>query len=138
MGINIRKLLEGFGLAGGAETDEDGVQIELGPGIVGLTTVAVIVALVVVACCAYFLAKFPLLLAGIVGTIAFLLLIYLFGTWIFAHKHPDLALLGGGKLLQYRKMQMAAANPSIMLDTTPTKAPLLETKSPADQVGPNA
>ena len=135
MKFSISKLLGAFGIG---DADEDGVEMEFGPGVVGLTTITVIVALGVIGFSTYALSAHTDILLIVVAIVAGIIVLFLFGTWVFAHYHQDLALLGGSKLLQYRKLQMAAANPAIMIDATPTSAPVQPSIEPPIEEGPDA
>jgi len=77
-----------------------------GGGVVSNTTAAIVAALIAVAATSWALSAHPILAASIDGGIFIVLIIYLFGTWRFADKHPDLAALGGSEYLRYRQLEM--------------------------------
>jgi hypothetical protein len=104
MGFSLPKILEGLGVGGG----DDVRHVKLAPGVVGHTTTAVVVAAVVIAAEVYFLRSVPWAMAVAVGATVFVVTVYLVGTWRFADKHPDLALMGGSELLQLRQLQIGA------------------------------
>jgi len=126
--FKIGKLLEAFGVSAD-DADESETRITLGPGVITLTSMVAATALVAIAACAYALAALPFIFLAAVGVIALVILVFLIGTWIFAHRHPDLAVMGGSTLLQYHRMQMAALHPEIMVDKTLTIAPKQESDS---------
>lgn len=130
MAFSVPKILEGLGIAPG-EAD----HLQLGPGVVGNTTTAVVIAVIATAAEAYFLHDQPMVMFGVMGMTLVLVLVYLFGTWRFAERHPDLALMGGADLLQLRRMEMAARYPEVITDRTLTIAP---PTSPQAISGPEA
>ena len=83
-------------------------RVRLARGVVGNTTYAIVAAFLAIAAVAWTFRDQPLIALGFICIVAFLALVYLIGTWIFAHKHPDVALLGGAELLKWRQMEMAA------------------------------
>ena len=118
MRIDPGKILEAFGVSG-----DEVHRIRLGPGVVGNTSTAIIVIIVGLAVEAFALKEHPTVMFGALAVTFVLAMTYLIGTWWFAARHPDLALMGGAELLQLRHMQMAASTPEIMADKTPMKAP---------------
>jgi len=66
----------------------------------------------------------PQLLA-IVAVIAGVFVVFLLGTWLFAHFHPDQAAVGGSEWIKFREMQMGSKFPlSINPPTTDPEKPL--------------
>jgi hypothetical protein len=118
--FSLAKILEGLGV-----TSSEVNRVQLGPGVVGNTTTALICSVIASAAQAYFLHDQPAVMFGAMAVTVILLLVYMFGTWRFAERHPDLALMGGADLLQLRRMEMAAKHPEIMIDSTPIIAPTL-------------
>ena len=120
MQIDVEKLKDAFGLAASGSQ-----RVKLGPGVVGNTTTAVISGVVGLAIEAVALSSQPLVMFGVMGVTLALFLTYLIGTWRFAAKNPDLALMGGAELLQLRQLQMAVKGlpelPSSPPTTDPTK-----------------
>jgi hypothetical protein len=66
--------------------------------------------------------EFALIVISIIAGFA---AVYLFGTWIFSHFHPDLALLGDAELLKWRQMDMGAKGIQIPINQPNTTPPLL-------------
>jgi hypothetical protein len=118
MAFSVSKILEGMGVAPG-----DISRVQLGPGVVGNTTTAIVASVFATAAEAYFLHDQPAVMFGAMGMTLIVVLVYLVGTWRFAERHPDLALMGGAELLQLRRMEMAARYPEIILDQTLTQPP---------------
>jgi len=81
-------------------------RVRFAPGVVGNTTyvaAGVFGAIVAVALGLGSHAEIAeTLIFGLLGFLVF----YLLGTWIFAHLHPDIALLSGSELLKWRQMDM--------------------------------
>ena len=93
-------------ILGGGDGGLSGVK--LGPGVVGNSTFAVIAAFVGIPATAWALSSHPDYALVAIAIEAFLLFSFLVGSWVYAHKHPDHALMGGAELLQLRKAQIAA------------------------------
>jgi hypothetical protein len=100
--LGIDDLLKHFGISA-----ESVNRIRLGRGVVGKTTSAVVVVLLVLAVAIYKLSdpKLVLLLAGLVSLI---FIIYFVGVLRFADKNPGAALLEGAELLQWKQFDMEA------------------------------
>ena len=63
-------------------------------------------------------------------------LLYLAGTYFFAHGHPDLAMLGDSEWLAYRQSEMAAKNHldlNALPSTSDPLAPLIDTSKLIDK-----
>lgn len=115
MGINFTKILEGLGFS-----PSDLSRVQLGPGVVANTTTALVASVIATAAEAYFLREQPAVMFGAMAMTLILTLVYLVGTWRFAERQPDLALMGGAELLQLRRMQMGAKDPQIIdVNATP-------------------
>lgn len=82
-------------------------RVRFGRGVVGNTTYGFWAVCVASVGIAWAFADNPgygvILIGGIVGTY----LIFLIGTWSFAGKHPDLAMLGDSEWLRYVEHQAA-------------------------------
>jgi hypothetical protein len=104
-------------------------RVRLARGVVGNTTYAVCCAFLLLVAVAFGLAAHPYIALSAIAIICGVLLVYLFGTWIFAHRHPDQALLGGAELLQWRQMDMAAKGIQLQKDQPNIEpTPLIEGK----------
>ena len=123
MAINYQKLFEAF------TTDDSGMdpgmRFQFGGGVVNNCTRMGYATMVAIVGCAAALSSHPMTLLIVVGAILFAFLCYLFGNLFFAHKHPDLALMGGATLLKYRHLELAARDPEIMHYNTRT-SPVME------------
>jgi hypothetical protein len=97
-------------------------SIRLARGVVGNTTYVACFALAAIAAVAWAFSGQPTVALVIICIIAALAAIYLMGTWIFAHRNPGLALLGGAELLQWRQMEMAAKELPILQDSQKFRA----------------
>ena len=53
------------------------------------------------------------------GAILVVYLMYLGGTYLFAHKHPDMAMLGDTEWLKWSQNQITARDKSIVIDQAP-------------------
>lgn len=94
-------------------------RLKLGPGVVGITGTAVIAIMGAVGVAALALRDQPQTLIPAVEIIIGFGFLFLLGSWIFAHFHPDLALLGGADLLKFRQLQLGAQDQSILLEQPP-------------------
>jgi hypothetical protein len=83
-------------------------RVKLGPGVVGNSTFAILALCIAAPGIAWALRDYPSAALIGIGLIAAVVVLYFIGTWIYAHLHPDHALMGGAELLQLRQMQMAA------------------------------
>ncbi len=117
MGVDFEKLAEAFGLK-----QENFKHIRLGPGVVGNTSSVAIAAMAAIAFCSFALKTDPHTLLLVIGLVILAFVIYVLGTWIYAHLHPDHALMASADLLDLHKMEMAAQHPEIMLNTTLSSA----------------
>ena len=83
-------------------------QLRFGAGVVGHT------ARVIIALCAaggavgLALSGTPAIALQIISVISGVVVVFMLGTWWFAHKHPDLAAMGGADFRKVREIQMAA------------------------------
>jgi hypothetical protein len=105
-----------------------------GPGVVGHTAYVVIALLTASVAIAWALSKEAQLALHVIGTIAAVVVIYLFGTWFFSHWHPDQAAMGGSFWFKFRQMQMETKYQSDVTVLTPTTDPLKPTP-PLTQIG---
>jgi hypothetical protein len=101
-GVNVKQILEAVGVS---EASLD--RVRLSQGVVGKSSYVAGIALLALLVVAYSLKDSGYLLA--VGCLIFSLFAAYFGGVIwFAHKHPDMALLEGAELVQWRQIEMAA------------------------------
>ena len=77
-------------------------------GVVPNTTYAICASVAAIAVIGWSFSSHSDIALPIIGMIAGITVIFLLGTWIFAHLHPDLALLGGAELLKLRQLEHAA------------------------------
>lgn len=103
-------------------------NIRFARGVVGNTTYAMCAGLLAIGIAAFALRGSPPMAIAVIVIIGLLLAWYLHGTWKFADKHPELALLGGAELLKWREMDMGAKNV-----TLPSNADNVVAGSLADQ-----
>ena len=86
---------------------EESVQrVRLGSGVVGRTTSAVVVALVVLGVVASRVD--PEALFWVAGLVVGLFVLYFFGVLFFAQRNPGAALLEGAELLRWQQSELAA------------------------------
>jgi ABC-type branched-subunit amino acid transport system permease subunit len=99
-------------------------RIRLGRGVIGKASyvaAAAIFGLIVVA-----LALRDSTLLLIIGTlIAAVFAIYFFGALWFSNKHPGVALLEGAELIQWRQLEVAASNPTLVIENSKIDVPPL-------------
>lgn len=107
-----------------------------GPGVVGHTTYVIIALLAASVGVAWGLAKEPLLALGVIGIIAFVVVIFLVGTWWFSHAHPDQAALGGSYWFRFRQMQFETKDQTDVTTLTPTSDPHKPIPPPLPQILP--
>ena len=99
--LGIEDLLKNFGIS-----TESVDRIRLAKGVVGKTTTAVLIVLMVLALAIFKLNNPQLIL--ILGIAAgFVFLVYFIGVMLFAHKNPGPALLEGAELLRWRQFDLA-------------------------------
>lgn len=97
-------------------------RVRLGPGVVGNTSTVLVIALPSCAATAWALSPHPDV--ALIAVFVELLLLggYLWGTWSYARRYPEYALLGGSDLIKALEMQMAAKGyPSV--PTMPAEGP---------------
>jgi hypothetical protein len=101
-------------------TNLEGVaRLRLGRGVVGNTTYAfyaAVAAMVLVTGALHNSASMAFAADVFIGI---MYLIYLAGTYFFAHGHPDLAMLGDSEWLAYRQSEMAAKH-HLNIDALPS------------------
>lgn len=105
-------------------------RIRLGRGVVGNTTYAFISVVAAVAVVAFFFKGNLTVGAWIIGALLLVFVIYFLGIFWFAHKHPNVAMLGDAEYLQLMESKMAAAG----LRTLP-KGEIIEDPNPSHFLG---
>jgi len=80
-------------------------HIRLAHGVVGKTSVVAGLALLVLGSIAWRVSTDLLLVTG--GMVLVIFFVYLGAVLWFAHRHPELALLEGAEIIQYRQQEMA-------------------------------
>src|SRR5258705_12664187 len=100
--MNIGDLLKQAGIP-----IETLTRIRLGSGVVGRTTVALIVALAVLGLIASRVSDLWTL-RGIAGLVGMIFLFYFWKVMSFAKTHPAAALLEGADLVQWHHAELAA------------------------------
>jgi hypothetical protein len=99
------------------------VGFRWGGGVVSNTTFAAIVAFLTMPFIAWALSREPLIALAACGMVALVVLILFFGTWFFAPRHPELAMLSGPEYYRLKQAEMGTMdNPKIM-DATNVEAP---------------
>jgi hypothetical protein len=96
----------------------------MGAGVVALTITAFVAFCGSAAGISWALSRDPYLALGVVAVVAVVLIILFFGTWWFAHTHPDQAALGGTSWLKLRQMQFEIKDQSGMPILPPSTDPL--------------
>src|SRR5712691_5321175 len=109
-------------------------QVRLGAGVVYLTTAAFIAFCAAVGGISWALSKDPYLALAIVTVMAVVGIVFLFGTWRFADKHPDQAALGGSSWLKFRQMQLEAKGQPEMTALPSTTDPSKSLPSPSTRL----
>jgi len=94
----------------GAGNLEGVARLRLGRGVVGNTTYGLYAALAAAAVITVALKDSPWAALTADAGIGVAYLLYLAGTYIFSHAHPDLAMLGDSEWLAYRQAEMASKN----------------------------
>lgn len=92
--VNWQEFLKAIGPATG--------RVRLGPGVVGRTTTAAIIALVVLGIVAWNLTH-QWLLGGVAALGFLIFIVYFIGVMHFAGKHPAAALLEGSEFLKWQQ-----------------------------------
>jgi hypothetical protein len=106
-------------------------RFRLGRGVLGNTTYAFWAAIAGAVAMTVALRNEPSMALIADGGIAVVFLIYLFGTYAFAHTHPDMAMLGDMEWLQWYKDQMGAKDRSIVIDQRPITGVIENTRKDA-------
>jgi hypothetical protein len=83
-------------------------SIRFARGVVPNTTYALCFSVIAMAAAGWSFGSNPEIAFKIVLTIGSVAIVFILGTWIFAHIHPDIALLGGAQLLKLRELEYAA------------------------------
>lgn len=91
-------------------------HVRLARGVVGNATYVVCAAFAAIAAVGWAFSGRPEIALTIICIIAAVAGLYLVGNWLFAHLHPDVALLGGAELLRWRELDMAAKGIKILPD----------------------
>lgn len=115
--MGIDDFLKGFGVS--AESVD---RIRLGRGVVGKTTYAVIIVLIVLGI-ALTRTSVPWLVLVLAGMAALLFIMYFVGVIRFAGRNPGAALLEGAELLRWKQFDLAAKNIPVIPDTPPLVDP---------------
>jgi hypothetical protein len=107
-------------------------RVRLGRGVVGNTTYGLWATGATLIGVSFALRNSPAMALIADAGIIFVYLSYLIGTYIFAHNHPDMAMLGDTEWLKWHEHQSTARDKSIVLDQTPvvgTNPTLIENSS---------
>jgi hypothetical protein len=83
-------------------------RVRLGRGVVGNTTYASIAFFGAFVAVVVALRNTPIFAIAAVCVLLVAYVIYLLGTYLFADKHPDRAMLGDSEWLQFQQMHYAA------------------------------
>jgi len=127
--VSIDNFLKEFGLS-----SESADRIRLGRGVVGKTTWAVGITLIVLGVVAARLGNQWLLIA-VAGIAAVVFIVYFVGAIRFADKHPAEALLEGAELLRWKQYEVAAKGLTALQgpSVSPTEAipgPVIDVPAP--------
>lgn len=96
--------------------------IYLAQGVLGKTSAVVVVGIICMTVIARTVpTEFVALSFG--SFIFVVLLIYFFGSIIFASRNPGAALLEGAKLIEWRRLDVASNSAPPIIDHSPTNAP---------------
>ena len=94
-----------------------------GSGVVGHTSHAMIVVAAASGGISWAMSGNPWFALGIVGILSGVFAIYLVGTWIFSHLHPDLSALGGSEWRRFQELQMGAQGFPVIPPSMPMADP---------------
>lgn len=83
-------------------------RVRIGAGVVGHTTYAILAVCAAASAIAWGLSGSPGHALGVIAILAGLACFYFLGTWIFAHRHPDQAAMGGSEWRRFREAQFAS------------------------------
>lgn len=100
-------------------------SVRFASGVVGNSTYVVCACAVAAAVAAWALSPYPWLAVVAMLSLVGLAIFYMQGTWRFADRHPDLALLGGAQLLKLRQMEMGAKEIPMPQTVENVQAPVL-------------
>jgi len=101
-------------------------RLRVGGGVVNHTSYVMLALCAAIGVISWALREaVPLVLLGVIGILAFVVIFFLCRTWFFAHLHPDLAATGGSEWRRFREAQLASKNQPEMLtlpsSSDPTK-----------------
>lgn len=88
-------------------------RIRLARGVVGKVSYIAAIAILVLGGIAWRLVD-PLHLLMIGGVVALVFVLYFIGVLWFANRHPDVALLEGAELIQWRQMDIAGKSVAVV------------------------
>jgi hypothetical protein len=108
MGLNFNDLLAKAGVNASAYD-----KVRLGSGVVGRSSAVAFMAMVGFSVIAYSLRD-PFYLIVLAAIMAVVFGGYFLGILRFANNNPDLALLEGAELVQWRQIEMAAKDPKLI------------------------
>jgi hypothetical protein len=101
-------------------TNPDSVsRFRLGRGVLGNTTYAFAALSAGIVGITWALRGDPFMALVADAGLLVVFLVYLLGTYIFAHHHPDMAMLGDLEWLQWSQNQMAAKDKALVINQTP-------------------
>jgi hypothetical protein len=114
MNLNLKEFARALGVIGDADS-----RFRLGPGLVGNNSSIVRTFLIVAAVLGYFLRDQPLIDLSAIGLLAGVAVLTCIGNLIYAHLHPDHALMEGADLLAFHQLQAGARDQAIIIDQPP-------------------
>src|SRR5215471_2381515 len=92
--------------------EENRFDVRFGAGVVGHTTYVILAICTASGIVAWALSEHPNVAFRIVALLSGLVVLFLVGTWWFAHRHPDQAAMGGSEWRRFRELQMGARDPA--------------------------
>lgn len=113
--VNPRQYFESF-----FRNPDGGARIRLGRGVVGNTTYGFCAAAASVGVVGWSLRDTPAAALTAIALLCVVFLIYLIGTWRFADKHPDRAMLGDSEWLRWWEQERTGLRGLPNAPNTPT------------------
>lgn len=110
----------------GTQRNGETIRVKLGSGVIGNTTYGICAISSAVAFAAWALSDHPLYAILVVICIFVLGLVYLCGSWIYGHHHPEEAVLGGAEYLGLQGMKFGAKGIGEIPTIQPIEAPTSE------------
>jgi hypothetical protein len=110
-------------------------RVRTGAGVVGNTRYVIIALWAAAVPITWALSPDPIIAICAVAIFAFVTVIFFIGTWIFAERNPDQAVMGGSEYRRFRQAQLASKSSPNIPNLPPTVDPLRPLPPPPPLLG---